>query len=101
MAARDQDKPAPISLNLDSLEREGDPGPFVIVFGGDRIQFTDAMEIDWQKLVAALRSPAAFFRLTLSAEDARKFLSATVPTFKLRKLMDAYRDHFGLVEPGE
>lgn len=97
----DQDKPAAISLNLDQLEHEGAAGPFVIVFGGDRIVFRDAMEIDWQKLMAALRHPTAFFRLVLSPEDARKFLSTELPTHKLRKLMDTYRDHFGLVDPGE
>lgn len=98
---QDQDKPAPIALNLDQLEHEGAAGPYVVVFGGERIVFKDAMEVDWQKLMAALRHPAAFFRLVLSPDDARKFLSTELPTHKLRKLMDGYRDHFGLVEPGE
>lgn len=95
------DKPAPISLNLDSLEREGAPGPFVVVLGGDRYEFTDAQEIDWQELQSVLTDPATFFRKVLPGEQGKKFLAQKIATFKLRKLMDAYREHFGLVEPGE
>lgn len=98
---RDPDKPAPISLNLDTLEREGDPGPFVLVLGGNRIMFSDAMELDWQLLVQAMQNPLTFFKLVLSADDQSAFLGTPLPTWKLRKVMDAYREHYGLVEPPE
>jgi hypothetical protein len=97
----DQDKPAPISLNLDKIEHEGAPGPFVIVLGGERYEFTDAQEIDWQKLMAAMRNPVTFIRLTLPKDKATTFLSTTIPLYKMNRLMEAYQAHFGLVEPGE
>jgi hypothetical protein len=95
------DTPAPISLNLDSLEREGAPGPFVVVLGGDRYTFLDAQEIDWQDLQAALGDPRTFLRLVLPEGQGAKFLSLKVATHKIRRLIDNYREHFGLVAPGE
>jgi hypothetical protein len=97
-------KPNPtskVSLDLDTLEREGAPEPYSIRHGGRVYTFADAMDIDWQKLMLSLQNPHQFFRLTLPEQDAKIFLADEMPTWKLRRLMDAYRTHHGMMEPGE
>ena len=104
MPAQNTAKPAPtskVSLDLDALEREGAPEPFSIRLAGRVYAFADAMEIGWQEMMAAFQDPRRFFRLTLSDEDAKEFFAADLPSWKLRKLMDSYREHHGMVEPGE
>lgn len=96
----DQDKPAPISLNLDSLEREGTVEPFVIVLKGRRILMSDAQDVEWQTLMLAMQNPHAFFKLIVPADDQDDFFSAGLPTWKMRKLMEAYTTHYGLTDPG-
>lgn len=90
-----------VSLDLDALDREGAPTePFTANHLGRVYTFEDAQEIDWQKLMAALQNPRVFFQLTLG-NDAKDFLGGQLPTWKLRRLMDAYRNHYGLLEPAE
>jgi hypothetical protein len=96
--------PAPtskVSLDLDALEREGAPEPFSIHLAGRVYPFIDAMELDWQDLMSAMQDPARFFALTLSGDDHKAFLNTKLSSWKLRKLMDSYREHHGMVEPGE
>jgi hypothetical protein len=95
------DRPARVALNLDKIEREGRPEQFAYIHDGHHYTATDAQDIDWQELVAALQNPRVFFRLVLAADDADRFLASKLPTWKMRRLMDAYRDHYGLLDPGE
>lgn len=98
----DQDKRAPIALNLDTLEREGGaPDPFVFVHGGERILLSDPQEIDWQKLLAALRDPMVFFRLVVPPDDHKVFFGTDMPGWKMNRLMQEYMTHYGLPSPGE
>lgn len=94
------DKPTPISLNLDALEREGTPDPFSIVLGGRRIIMADAQEVDWQTLMASMSAPRAFFRLIVPPDDQAHFFAASLPTWKMRSLMNAYTEHYGLTDEG-
>jgi hypothetical protein len=101
-AAAQQDKPAPVSLNLDTLEREGGtPEPFVVVLAGERLLLSDPAEVDWQKLMAAIRDPHVFFRLIIPPDDHKTFFDATLPGWKMNKLMQSYMEHYGLPSPGE
>lgn len=90
-----------VTLDLDALDRENAPEPFSIRHGDRVYTFTDAMEIDWQKLMLALQNPHQFFRLTLSEADAKAFFAAPLPTYKMRALMNRYREHHGMTDPGE
>jgi hypothetical protein len=101
-SSRPSDKPAPIGINLDTIEREGGaPEPFVAVLDNHRYVMADASEIDWQVLALAERDNRTFFKAVLSPEDFKRLTGTDLPGWKLRALMDAYRKHFGLVETGE
>lgn len=99
---RQPDKPAPIALNLDTLEREGGATePFAVVLGGERLLLSDPAEVDWQKLLAALRDPYVFFRLVIPPDDHEVFFGTAMPGWKMNKLMESYMAHYGLQSPGE
>lgn len=95
----DQDKPTPISFDLDGLEREGAPGPFVTHIGGRRIQFVDANEVDWQT-IETLDSDRALYKLVIPEEDQEHFFAQKIPMWKIQALARAYRDHFGMGTAG-
>ena len=91
------DKPAAVSLNLDTLEREGAAKPFVVVIDGRPVQFLDAEEIDWRELIALMTNPTSFFDVAIEKKADRDHVAkARIPAWKLRKLVDAYMAHHGL-----
>lgn len=101
-AAQDQDKPAKIFMNLDTLEREGElPEPYGFMVGGRPYVLTDAQEVDWQDLAAAMQDPVNFFRKALPAAEAARFLATRIPGWKMQQLIKGYLEHFGLGIPGE
>jgi hypothetical protein len=102
MSTRPSDKPPAVSLNLDTLEREGEkPEPFVVVLDGKPMTFADPSEMAWQEVMAALRDPEGFFRYALSKEDSERFLSTKLPTWKLNRMMEQWREHYGVPDPGK
>jgi hypothetical protein len=89
-------------LDLDTLEREGgSPEPFDFVLDGRRFILSDPKEIDWQDLIAAMRSPILFFKMVLPADDQKPFFAAKIPAWKMNALMTGYQDHYGLPGQGE
>lgn len=93
------DKPAKVAFNLDTFERENAPEPFVIVLGGRRIEFADPQDLDWQDLME-IDDPDELTEKCLSAEDKVYFYSQKIEAFKLRELLERFRDHYGLGSPG-
>lgn len=96
------DTPSPVSLNLDTLEREGDvPTPFVVVLGGDRFVFRDIQDEDWQT-VADIdeNNPQEALRVLLG-DDYEKFAAHQLKLWKLSKLLDEWRKHISGVDAGE
>lgn len=101
-----QDKPAPISLNLDTIEREGKPEPFVLVLGGKRYELVDPQESDYRDLLGAYRAynagdPETAIRLVVPEDKRDEFFANPLPNWKLAALFDSYNKHFGLPAPGE
>lgn len=92
----DNNSSRPVALDLDALEREGAPGPFDIMLSGKRYMLSDPQEVDWQDLMAAMSNPHMFFRLVLPAEDHSQFFETRLPSWKMRKLMQRYQDHYGI-----
>lgn len=92
----DQDKPTPVAINLDKLEREGAKDPFVFRFEGERIETADIQEVDWQDLLIATENPRLLMRLIIPEEWQEKFFSAKLPSWKLNALMSAYFAHHGV-----
>ena len=93
----DQDKPTPVALNLDKIERESAPEPFVVTLDGKRISFEDPQELDWQVLMVALRDPHAFFKHVVPEEHQDTFFKpGLIPLWKMNRLMEAYMSHHGI-----
>jgi hypothetical protein len=91
-----------VEFDLGALEREATAKPFTVRLDADSvITLTDATEVDWKALVVAMTDPVSLFRLVVPAEDQSAFFAASIPAWKLRKLMEAYQAHFGLGTLGE
>jgi hypothetical protein len=95
------------TLDLDALEREGDPGEFTAVIGGRQYSFNDAQGLDYRVLLGILDDARrndlakAIGALLSTDEDRTEFFANQIPTWKLGKLFEAYQRHFGLTTPGE
>lgn len=90
-----------VALDLDSMERENPKAPFTFRHGGKRFMMSDPQEIDWQKLLVALRDPVYFMSLALPADDRDDFFSMDMPGWKMNRLVEEYSKHYGLPSPGE
>lgn len=88
------------ALDLDKLEREGAVGPFDFQLEGKRYIMSDPQEVDWQDLLSAMQNPTMFFRLVLPTDDQQEFFRTRLPSWKMRKLMESYQDHYGLPTAG-
>lgn len=96
-----EETPLPVSLDLDSLEREGAVAqPFRFTHNSRSYTMIDPQEIDWQDLISGFRNPALFVRFAMSAEDQREFFASRVPAWKMNKLMEGYQKHYNLPDLG-
>jgi len=92
------DTPPKVSINLDTLESEDTYEPFIVHVDGQRFELKNAREIDYIVLEYAEQSPQRFFHAALGDDVFEKFRRIEIPSWKVGKLMDAYRRHFGLTE---
>lgn len=102
--------PVKIQLNLDTLDREQvvgvpskRPDLFTVTFGGKQISFEDPAELPWDIIARMDETPTRFFRTTITDEDQLKHFqlhSSKLVGWKLRALMEAYRDYYGIDEQG-
>lgn len=89
-------------LDLDALEREGTPGPFVVKLDGRPWTLADPQELDWKQLDRlGTVSAETDLRLLLGKEQFEEFRKISMPGWKFEKLMEAWRAHYGLGGPGE
>lgn len=98
-AVPEQDKPAPVSINLDTIEREdGQAQPFVVVLGGKRYLFADVLEVPLNDLLAAQTDDMEFLRIVVSSDDREDFFAAigALPMWKVREVVAAYFKHYGM-----
>lgn len=101
-----QDKPSPVTLNLDTIERENPIAEFVLVLGGRRYVLIDAQDADYRDLLASQRAAAAgrpedAIELIVPAADREAFFANRLPNWKLGEMFKAYNQHYGLPTPGE
>lgn len=88
------DKPADVSINLDTLDREGgEPKPFVVVLGGERFVFANLDDEDWQTVADIDEDDPREALQLLLGERYDKFAEHKLPLWKLRALLDAWREH--------
>jgi hypothetical protein len=96
------DKPIPPALNLDTLDVEGAPDPFVFVLDGKRFEVGDLEGHDWQDLMDFDATDAeGTLRLMLGKQYDDFRAVRGVSMRKIRVLLDSLRDHFGLATPPE
>lgn len=92
------DTPPKVTINLDTLEREQTPEPFVVFVGGTRITLEDAALVDWQVLAYAEQNPRRLLKTLMSEQDWSAFVKMSLPSWKIRALVVAYREHYGMVD---
>lgn len=92
-------KPSEVSLDLDTLEKESDPGPFAFRAGGERFEVRDARDLDWQELLS-VDLGLDTLRVALG-DDWTRFKKVGLPAWKLDKVVDGYMRHYGLGSSGE
>lgn len=92
---------ADVTLDLDTLEREGAKPPFTFRHNGKRYLLADPQELDWQDLFAALGNPVLFVQKIVPADDHDEFFATRMPTWKINALFENYIEHYGLPKPGE
>ena len=92
-----------IALNLDTLEREGTrPEPFLVALGeGSPLRFADPQDIEWKALTkgqieADQGNYQPLLRAALDPEDRARFLAASIPGWKIGKLLRAWQAHYGI-----
>ena len=91
-----------VTLDLDTLEREGDiRPPFVFRLKGRKYAMVDRQNIDWQDIIHAMRNPISFIKFAMSPADHAHFLAQSVPLWQMEALMERYFKHFGIPLPGE
>lgn len=107
-----------IHLDLDSLEREEVFGlpqakrePYTVNANGRAISFRDAIELNHLILAQMEMTPLRFFKAAIADPDDYKHFvrwaneagddgKHGLTGFKMRALMEGYRDHYGLDKLG-
>lgn len=114
----DPTKVSKIHLDLDALERESVVGlpeakriPFTVNANGRPVEFRDAIELNHMLLATMEQTPIRFFKAAIAdkddyshfvnwansgGDDGKRGLTG----FKMRALMDGYRDYYGLDKAG-
>lgn len=90
-----------IFLNLDELERDSEDvkEPFTFVLAGKTVTLNDPADQDWQELTT-LEDEYAFIKLVMNDEDRGHFLSQKLPAWKMKTVMTQFREHYGVLDPG-
>ena len=91
----------PSSLDLDALEREGNKDPFRFTHAGRQWTLNDPQDADWQQIMIAQGSPLLQLRLVLREDEKDAFFDAPMPAWKLKALLRAWREHYGITDEGE
>ena len=97
------DKPGKIDLNLDTLDMEAAAPPFTFVAGGQRFVVENIEERDWQDLLEFdATDPEATMEMMLGADQYVEFHKVRgISMRKIKPLLAAIREHFGLGDLGE
>lgn len=79
----DSDRPEPFTVKLKS---------------GDIVTFADPAALPWQEAASLTTlEPYLFLRTVLQGdEDYASFIADSFPQIVIKKMMDAYRDHYAL-----
>jgi hypothetical protein len=92
-----------VVFDVNALEREGAPTPFDVKLGTKRYRLVDPPELSVNDFLGITANPASFLAAAVAKKDRQSFIDAllTMPAWKVNAVVKAYREHFGLPEPGE
>lgn len=93
-----------VSLDLDKLDTEGDPiAPFTARVGGKVFTFPDPGDMDYFELTSSGRGVDGELKLLkrVLGDQYDDFASARPTTRQVIHLLVAWRDHYGMLDPGE
>lgn len=94
-------------FDIAAVEREVNDGQHVEPFGvrvasGKVVLFADPKLLGWQRAsVLTPEEPMLFLRTVVPAEDWDEFVSEDFSVETMRRLVSAWRDHYGMPELGE
>lgn len=98
----------PVTLDLDTLEREDTPELFTVKLGKTGYTLCDPDSLPWRALVddddPDEDGARRIFLTTFVAEDQREAFSNAVrelPNWKVTRLVQAYNKHYKLGDQGE
>jgi hypothetical protein len=93
-----------VSLDLDKLDAEGDAiEPFTARINGKVFTFADPGDMGYFDLTSVARTPdgeESLLRKVLG-DQYDDFVAAGPTTRQVMKLFTAWRDHYGMLDPGE
>jgi hypothetical protein len=93
-----------VSLDLDKLDAEGDAAdPFTVRVNGNVFTFADPGDMDYFELTSTAKTPEgeeSLLRKVLG-DQYDDFVAAGPTTRQVMKLFVAWRDHYGMLDPGE
>jgi hypothetical protein len=91
---------ASAAIDLDALEREGDPGLFTVTVGGVSYDMVDPQSMDFRELIEILAAGndgdiVKAITGLLGEADVESFWENRIPAFKLNALLEGYMEHYG------
>lgn len=93
-----------VSLDLDQVDNEGAPiEPFTVRLKGNVFTFADPGDMDYFELTSTAMTPdgeTSLLRKVLG-DQYDDFRAVGVTTRQIMRLMVAWRDHYGMLDPGE
>lgn len=92
-----------VSLDLDALEREDDPGPYSVKHWGKRYVLGDPWELDYDTFMGLNPTRAGEAQLVriLLGEQADDFFKKPMPVWKMIKTFEGWAKHYGMPELGK
>jgi hypothetical protein len=92
-----------VLLDVNALEREDAPTPFAVKVGTKKYRLVDPPELSVNDFLGITSNPASFLTAAVAEKDRPAFTEAllAMPAWKVNQVVKAYREHFGLPEPGE
>jgi hypothetical protein len=94
-------QPKSATLDIDALEREGDPGVFTFTLGGHEYEMADPQEMDYRDLLPIMEAAARgditeALNGLLDPDEVTSFWENRIPAFKLNAICDGWLEHYGL-----
>ncbi|MGK5677523.1 hypothetical protein [Actinoplanes sp. URMC 104] len=97
---------APVSLDLDSLEKidvldDVVTEPFTFRLAGAVFELMDPRDIDWQDLTRAVQNPLSMLRYALPRDQQDLFYALPMEGWKLQVIFERWNKHFKMGSPEE